>query len=294
MKSDFPRAFQEHHECLKIPIQFSVSILFNFHWENGSISNSFHTIAPKSLKPSQCTPTHQSLLKTPREWHEVLWFRRSQLDKTKQNKLPCFIDRCTKVLSIKSKSVWYARHYNTKLWEKKKKHGSLLTSTHIPYLIIYLCLPHPTYNSSLFSHHHLWTWKCVQYKVFNSHHPHQSFWLANQKLLFQCSLALVEGTVCWLYLEAQIEFYTTWLWTLSSKIWCTGHFTAAGGNVLIALAFKAKVQSHENEWKSCITWLDNLNANEFDKINSFWPTPKFSAVTCKLGYYLQAESLYQI
>ncbi len=98
-------------------------------------------------------------------WSAVVQEISAWQNKTKQNKLPCFIDRCTKVLSIKSKSVWYARHYNTKLWEKKKKHGSLLTSTHIPYLIIYLCLPHPTYNSSLFSHHHLWTWKCVQYKV---------------------------------------------------------------------------------------------------------------------------------
>jgi len=45
-------------------------------------------------------------------------------------------------------------------------------------------------------------------------------------------------------------------------------------------------------WKwmeSCITWLDNLNANEFDKINSFCPTPKFSAVTCKLGYYYKLK-----
>lgn len=45
-------------------------------------------------------------------------------------------------------------------------------------------------------------------------------------------------------------------------------------------------------WKwmeSCITWLDNLNANEFDKIISFCPTPKFSAVTCKLGYYYKLK-----
>ncbi len=39
---------------------------------------------------------------------------------TKQNKLPCFIDRCTKVLSIKSKSVSYAHHF-----EGKKKNTDL-------------------------------------------------------------------------------------------------------------------------------------------------------------------------
>ncbi len=38
-------------------MQFSVLILFSFHWENSSTINSFHTVAPNSLKPSQCTPT---------------------------------------------------------------------------------------------------------------------------------------------------------------------------------------------------------------------------------------------
>jgi hypothetical protein len=33
-------------------------IFFSFHWENGSIINSFHTVAPTSLKPSRCTHTH--------------------------------------------------------------------------------------------------------------------------------------------------------------------------------------------------------------------------------------------
>ncbi len=51
---------QEH---LQISIRFSVLILFNFHWEIGSIINSFHTIASNSLQPSQCTPTHQKLFK---------------------------------------------------------------------------------------------------------------------------------------------------------------------------------------------------------------------------------------
>jgi len=37
IKSDLTRAFQQHQQHLQIPMQFSVSILFNFHWENGSI-----------------------------------------------------------------------------------------------------------------------------------------------------------------------------------------------------------------------------------------------------------------
>jgi len=63
VKSDSLRAFQKHQELPhKIPIQFSVLILFNFHWEKGSIFNSFHTVAPNSLKPSQCTSTtHREL-----------------------------------------------------------------------------------------------------------------------------------------------------------------------------------------------------------------------------------------
>jgi len=31
IKSDSPRAFQQHQECSRISIQFSVSILFSFH-----------------------------------------------------------------------------------------------------------------------------------------------------------------------------------------------------------------------------------------------------------------------
>jgi hypothetical protein len=59
----------------QIPIQFSVSILFSFHWENGSIINSFHTIPPNSLKPSWCNPTHQELSKDTKsvEWSAMVW-----------------------------------------------------------------------------------------------------------------------------------------------------------------------------------------------------------------------------
>jgi hypothetical protein len=49
---------QDHPQ---IPIQFSVSIFFDFHGENGSMIKSFHTVAPNSLKPSCCTPIHQEL-----------------------------------------------------------------------------------------------------------------------------------------------------------------------------------------------------------------------------------------
>jgi hypothetical protein len=75
IKSDSPRAFQQHQERLQIPMQFSVSILFSFHWENGSIINSFHTIAPNSLKPSWCTPTHQELSEDTKsvEWSAMVW-----------------------------------------------------------------------------------------------------------------------------------------------------------------------------------------------------------------------------
>ncbi len=91
IKSDSSKAFQQHQEHSQILIQFSVWVLFKFHSENGSIINSFHIVAPNSLKPSQCTHTHQE--KIPRAHREALWCGTSQCDKTKQNKLPCFIDR---------------------------------------------------------------------------------------------------------------------------------------------------------------------------------------------------------
>jgi hypothetical protein len=56
VKSDLSRAFQQGQEHLQIPIQFSLPTLFSFHWENDSIINSFHTVAPNN--PSQCTFIH--------------------------------------------------------------------------------------------------------------------------------------------------------------------------------------------------------------------------------------------
>jgi hypothetical protein len=58
IESDSLRAFQQHQEQPQIPIHFAVLILLSFHRENDSIINSFHTIAPNSLKSSQCTPAH--------------------------------------------------------------------------------------------------------------------------------------------------------------------------------------------------------------------------------------------
>jgi hypothetical protein len=85
----------------KIPIKFSVLILFNFHWEKGSIFNSFHAIAPNSLKPTKSVHLYSS--RAFRRYQEcnqecnmkLPWFGRSQHDNTKQNKkkLHCFIDR---------------------------------------------------------------------------------------------------------------------------------------------------------------------------------------------------------
>jgi hypothetical protein len=92
VKSDSLRAFQKHRELPhKIPIQFSVLILFNSHWEKGSIFNSFHTIAPNSLKPSQCTSTtHWELSEDTKSaaWnsHGLEDLSMTRQYKTKQNK----------------------------------------------------------------------------------------------------------------------------------------------------------------------------------------------------------------
>jgi hypothetical protein len=65
--------------------------VFSFHWENDSIINSFlHTVASNSLKPSQCTPTHQKLSEKIREHsmkHHGLGDLISAYNKTKQTTL---------------------------------------------------------------------------------------------------------------------------------------------------------------------------------------------------------------
>ncbi len=93
VKSNSPRAFQQHQEYPQIPIQFSVSILFRFQWENDSIINSIHTVAPKSLQPNRCTCTHLELFEDTKSmaWSAMIW--EISTWQTKQNKLPCFMDR---------------------------------------------------------------------------------------------------------------------------------------------------------------------------------------------------------
>jgi hypothetical protein len=87
IKSDSPRAFQQHQECPQISIQFSVLSLFNFHWEIGSIINCFHTIGLNNLKPSRCTLTYRELSKYTKSvaWSTVMVWEISAW----QNKTNC-------------------------------------------------------------------------------------------------------------------------------------------------------------------------------------------------------------
>jgi len=94
IKSDSSRAFQQ------IPRTPPNSNNFFQFWfskniigKNGSIINSFHTIAPKSLKPSRCTLTHSELIssKTPIEhtaWSTVSWEISAWQIKTKHHASP--------------------------------------------------------------------------------------------------------------------------------------------------------------------------------------------------------------
>ncbi len=86
--------FNKRQKHLQIPINF-----FQFWFskkiigKNGSIINSFHTIAPKSLKPSRCTLTQSELIssKTPREstaWSTVSWEISAWQIKTKHHASP--------------------------------------------------------------------------------------------------------------------------------------------------------------------------------------------------------------
>ncbi len=87
--SNWLRAFQEHQECPKIPIPFSVSILFDFHWKNGSIISSFDIITPNNLKQSWCTLTHQKLFENTKSatWSTMVWDMSTWKNKTKQTTL---------------------------------------------------------------------------------------------------------------------------------------------------------------------------------------------------------------
>jgi hypothetical protein len=87
IKSYSLRAFEQYQECPQITIQFLVLILFNFHWENNSIINNFHIVAPNCLKPNQCTSTHWELSKDIKSvtWSTMVWEISTWQNKTKQN-----------------------------------------------------------------------------------------------------------------------------------------------------------------------------------------------------------------
>jgi hypothetical protein len=101
IKSGLLRAFQQHQEHLQIPIGFSVSILFSFHWENGSIINSFHTVATNGLKPKLLHHyPSRAFLKILWAQHEAPWFGRSQHDKQNKTKL---------MLVVWHETPWFGR-----------------------------------------------------------------------------------------------------------------------------------------------------------------------------------------
>jgi hypothetical protein len=93
IKFDLPRAFQQHQESTQIPIQFLILILVSFYWKNDSIINSFHTVAPSSLKPSDGTPTPFQRYQE----HDMKHHGLEDLSMTKQNKLPSLIDKCSRM-----------------------------------------------------------------------------------------------------------------------------------------------------------------------------------------------------
>jgi hypothetical protein len=111
------------------PIAFfvSVSILFSFHWENGSIINSFHTLTPKSLKPSQCTSSHHwELFEDTKSttWSFVVW--EILASQTKQNKLPCFKGRLHQVIMgvrwASKLNLYFIYPWNTNAYEGLTPH----------------------------------------------------------------------------------------------------------------------------------------------------------------------------
>jgi hypothetical protein len=75
IKFDLPWAFQQHQECLKIPIKFSVLIYLMFIEKKWFNNNSFHTIAPNSLKLSWCTPLHWEIFEDIKSmaWSTMVW-----------------------------------------------------------------------------------------------------------------------------------------------------------------------------------------------------------------------------
>jgi hypothetical protein len=88
IKSDLLRAFQQHQEHAQIPIQMLVLILCNFHWENHSTINSFHTVAPNSLQTKSLVHPYSSraFWRYQEHGHEAIWSGLGDPIAPKQNK----------------------------------------------------------------------------------------------------------------------------------------------------------------------------------------------------------------
>jgi hypothetical protein len=88
------RAFKQYQERLQIPMQFSISILFCFHWRNDSTINNFHIITSNNLKQVGLR-VHPYSSKAFLKYQECSMKQRDlgDLNVTKQSKQPCFIDR---------------------------------------------------------------------------------------------------------------------------------------------------------------------------------------------------------
>ncbi len=102
IKSRSSRSFQQHQRHIPIPLKFSATIFshnfqprFNLIFIEEIIQYS-RTFAPQvqtSWNQAQAPLLVQSFPKTPRTRSEACWFSGSHNYKTKQNKLPSFIDR---------------------------------------------------------------------------------------------------------------------------------------------------------------------------------------------------------
>jgi hypothetical protein len=88
IKSDLPGTFQKHQECPQNSNTFFILILYTFHWENGSIINSFHNIAPKQSQTKSMHPSYWDLSKDTKSttWSTVAREISAWCDVTWQNK----------------------------------------------------------------------------------------------------------------------------------------------------------------------------------------------------------------
>ncbi len=71
---------------------FIFLILLNSRWQNCPIFDNSCTICLNITKSPHCTSTHPGLSNNTKSAQEVLWFGRSQADKTKQNKQTTFLN----------------------------------------------------------------------------------------------------------------------------------------------------------------------------------------------------------